>query len=129
MKLEEMFPSRYVKGQDLQGRDLIVTIASVQSERMRPNPQSPELQKFVLYTVEGKKGVVLSKTLASQIARAMGNDDSDDWTGKKVTLYPEPMTVAGVQRVAIRAREVKDDRIVSEIPLPVEGHSNERERL
>ncbi len=109
MKLEEMFPSRYVKGQDLQGRDVIVTLASVQPERMRPNSQSPELQKFVLYTVEGKKGVVLSKTLASQIARALGSDDSDDWTGMKVTLYPEPMTVAGVQRVAIRARKSTDN--------------------
>ena len=96
MKLDEMFPSRYVKGQDLKGRNVIVTIARVQAENMRPNPQSPELRKFVLYTDEGKKGIVLSKTLASQISRALGSDDSDDWIGKKVTLYPKPMIVAGV---------------------------------
>ena len=129
MKLDEMFPSRYVKGQDLNGRAMTVTIERIQLEGMRPNPQSPELEKYVLYTTEGKKGIVLSKTLAIQIARILGIDESDEWKGKKVTLFPTPMIVAGVQRVAIRAREVKDDRIVSEIPLPVEGHSNERERL
>ena len=75
MKLDEMFPSRFVSGEDLQGSDVTITIARIQTERMRPNPQSPELKKFVLYTVEGKKGVVLSKTLASQIARALGSDE------------------------------------------------------
>ena len=106
MKLNEMFPSRYVKGQDLQGRAVTVTIASVQPERMRPNPQSPELEKYVLYTVGGKKGIVLSKTLATQIAQALESDESEDWIGKQVMLFPKPMTVAGVQRVAIRARKL-----------------------
>jgi hypothetical protein len=72
---------------------------------MRPNAQSPELQKFVLYTAEGNKGVVLSKTLASQIAEILMSDESDDWIGKKVTLFPVPLVVAGVKRVAIRARK------------------------
>jgi hypothetical protein len=110
MKLDEMFPSRYVKGQDLNGRAVTVTIERIQTERMRPNPQSPELEKFVLYTIEGKKGIVLSKTTATQIARILGSDESDEWIGKKVTLFPEPMTVAGVQRVAIRARKSTEDK-------------------
>ena len=108
MKLDEMFPSRYVKGQDLQGQAKHVTIARIQPEKMRPNPQSPELEKFVLYTAEGKKGIVLSKTLASQIAEILGSDESDDWIGKKVTFFPVPMIVAGVRRVAIRARKFID---------------------
>ena len=108
MKLEEMFPSRYVRGQDLQGRAIHVTIARIHPEKMRPNPQSPELLKFVLYTAEGTKGVVLSKTLASEIAEILESDESDDWIGKKVTLCPVPMVVAGVKRVAIRARKFVD---------------------
>ena len=109
MKLDEMFPSRFVRGQDLQGRAVTVTIDRVLPERMRPNPQSPEMQKFVLYTVEGKKGIVLSKTLANQIAQVLESDESDNWIGKKVTLYPEPITVAGIQRIAIRARAAIPD--------------------
>ena len=34
--------------------------------------------------------------------------ETDDWKEKKVTLYPEPMVVAGVKRVAIRARTVSN---------------------
>jgi hypothetical protein len=109
MKLNEMFPSRYVKGQDLNGRAVTVTIERIQLEGMRPNPKSPELEKYVLYTTEGKKGIVLSKTIATQIARILGSDESDEWKGKKVTLFPTPMTVAGVQRVAIRARKSSDN--------------------
>lgn len=104
MKLNDMFPSKYVTGAELGGRSYPVTIARIQAETMRPNAQSPEVTKFVLYTVEGKKGIVLGKPLALAIARALGSEDTDDWTGKKIVIYPEPVTVAGVQRVAIRAR-------------------------
>jgi hypothetical protein len=104
MKLNEMFPRKYATGEDLAGKSTTVTIAGVAAEKMRPNPQSPEVQKFVIYFTETKKGVVLSRTLAQQIARAVGSDDTDNWPGKRVTLYPESVTVAGVQRVAIRAK-------------------------
>ena len=104
MKLNEMFPRKYATGQDLAGKSPTLTIAGVSSEKMRPSPQSPEVQKFVIYFQETKKGVVLSRTLAQQIARAVGSDDTDNWIGKRVTLYPESVTVAGVNRVAIRAK-------------------------
>ena len=99
-----MYPSRFVKGTDLQGRSVAVTIEKIQLEKMRSNPQRPEIEKYVLYTNEGKKGIVMSKTLATQIAGAVGSGETDDWLGKQVTLYPQPLSVAGVQRVAIRAR-------------------------
>jgi hypothetical protein len=110
MKLHDMFPSRYVKGEELGGRSVTVTISKVQPEKMRPNPQSPEVLRYVLYTKEGKKGVVLSKTTATQIAQAVGSVETDEWIGRQITLYPEPMTVAGVKRVAIRAQGATNGR-------------------
>jgi hypothetical protein len=104
MKLNEMFPRKYATGEDLNGKVVVVTIARITSEKMRPNQASLEVEKFVIYFQETKKGVVLSRTLARQIARAVGSDDTDNWTGKRVTLYPESMIVAGVNRVAIRAK-------------------------
>lgn len=73
---------------------------------MRPNAQSPEVEKWVLYFAESKtgKGFVMGKPLALQIAQTLGSEDTDDWTGKKIVIYPEPVTVAGVRRVAIRAK-------------------------
>lgn len=104
MKLNEMFPSKYVKGEDLNGKVWTVTIARITAETMRPNPQSPEVTKYVLYTQEGKKGIVLSKVLAGQIAKALSSDDTEAWTGRKIGIYGEAVNVAGVARVAIRAR-------------------------
>jgi len=104
MRINEMFPSKYVKGEELGGKAFTVTIARIQPEKMRPNAQAPEVEKFVLYTVESKRGIVLSKPLALQIAKALSADDSDKWPGKKITIYPESVTVAGVPRVAIRAK-------------------------
>jgi hypothetical protein len=104
VKVNEMFPNRYVTGADLQGRAVTVTIKSIEAQKMRPNQASPEVERYVLYTVEGKKGVILSKVLATQIAKAVGSDDTKDWAGKRITFFPEAMTVAGQPRTAIRAR-------------------------
>lgn len=102
MKVKEMFPSKYVKGEDLKG-PTVVTIARVESEEMY-KPGVGQVTGYVLYFQEGKKGIVLSRVLAQQIAQVLKCDDTDDWKGKRITLYPHPLTVAGVPRVAIRAR-------------------------
>jgi hypothetical protein len=106
MNVKDMFPSKFLSGADLAGRQVVVTIATVKPVPVR-DPQTHELvTKYVLYFTESKtgKGLILNKTLAVQIARALGAEDTEAWTGKRITLYPESMTVAGVPRVAIRAR-------------------------
>jgi len=62
---------------------------------MRPNPKAPEEDKFVLYFEKAVKGVILSRTLAGQIATITGSEDTGNWKGGKLTLFPFPMTVAG----------------------------------
>jgi hypothetical protein len=99
-----MFPSRFATGADLNGKAFTVTIAGVAREAMRPSSSGAEVEKWVIYFAETKKGVVMGKTLAGQIAKALGVDDTDAWTGKKIVIYPEPVNVGGVARVAIRAR-------------------------
>jgi hypothetical protein len=103
MKITEMFPRKYATGEDLAGKPVSLTIAAVHREQLHPQPGSPAVEKFVLYFQHATKGVILSAPLARQIAAALG-DDTDQWTGKRITLYPEPMTVAGKARIAIRAR-------------------------
>lgn len=105
MKLSEMFPRKYASGEDLGGNPATLTIANVRTEKMRPQAGAPEVQKFVVYFQGADKGVILSRTLAYQIADITGSEETADWTGKKVTLYPQPMKVAGKNRIAIRARK------------------------
>ena len=108
MKLSEMFPKRYASGADFNGKAITLTIATVRTEKMRPQAGAPEQTKYVAYFKDATKGVILCKTLAYEIATAIGcgeEEDVSNWTGKQVTLYPQPMTVAGKRRIAIRARK------------------------
>lgn len=104
MKLSELFPRKYATGDDLRGRPWTVTIAKVVLEDMRPQPGAPPQRKPVLYIKGGRRGIVLSRTLAHQIAAIVGSDETDDWPGQVITIYPEPILVAGQERIAIRAR-------------------------
>jgi len=107
MKLSKMFPKRYATGEDLQGKPVTLTIATIVSEKMHPQPNAPEVERWVAHFKEAKKGVILSRTLAYQFAEILGSEDTDDWLGKRITLYPQPMLVAGRHLTAIRARAAK----------------------
>jgi len=119
MKLSQMFPKRYAAGEDLQGKAVTLTIARVASEKMHPQPNAPEVERWVAYFKEAKKGVILSRTLAYQFAEILGSEDTDDWLGKRLTLYPQPMTVAGRHVIAIRARAAQAEyEAAGEAALP-----------
>lgn len=103
MEVDQMFPSKYLKGSDLPPAGAVVTIEAVIPEQIY-TPGQGKVQKFVLRCQGKTKGVVLSKGLAFQIADILGEKDSDNWTGRKIVLYPEVMSVGGEQVTAIRAR-------------------------
>ena len=108
MKLDELFPRKYATGQDLHGRPVTLTISHLRTEKMVPTPGTPPVDKWVIFFKDAQKGIVLSKTLAFQISRAIGSDDTDAWSGKRVTLYPEDVTIAGQNRTAIRAKKATE---------------------
>jgi len=109
MKVSEMFPRKYLGGEDLQGKAYRVVIDQVRQEELRVGPAAKPEPKWVLYLAGTRKGIVLSRTLAEQVAEIAGSDETDDWAGKTVVIYPEPMTVAGKRRVAIQARAPKTE--------------------
>jgi len=62
-------------------------------------------ENLKLYNDGGQhKGIIFCKTLAKQISEALGSENTNDWTGKRIVLFPQKLMVAGAQRVAIRAR-------------------------
>lgn len=81
MKGSDVFPSKYIKASDLQGRRVKVQMAFVQQEEMGDD------RKPVVYFAGKEKGLVLNVTRWNCIADLYG-DESDDWTGKFVVLAP-----------------------------------------
>jgi hypothetical protein len=97
MKISEEFPSKYLKAADLQGREVRVTIANVEREKMGDDT------KPVVYFKGKEKGVVLNKTNSNAIADAYG-DDTDDWFGHDIILLSVMTDYAGKMTPAIRVR-------------------------
>jgi len=104
MQLNEIFPKRYASAEELQGKEVTLTIARVVPEKMRVGPKAPEVQKFVVYFREARKGVVMGKSLAYQLAEVLGSEETNDWPGKVVTLAPVQMDVAGRKVLTFQAR-------------------------
>jgi hypothetical protein len=126
MNLNEMYPRKYASGSDLD-HPVTLTIDHIVKDQMRPNPKAKPESKYVIYFAKATKGVILSPTLARQICTAIGADPEDDtstWAGKRVTLYPLNMTVAGVDRIAIRARAAAATNGVGDPPAALQDEED-----
>jgi hypothetical protein len=97
MKLTEVFPSNYLKSEDLQGQEITVTIARCAMEKLGDD------DKLVIHFRGKEKGMVCNKTNANRIAHYFG-DDTDNWIGKQIILGTELVDFQGRTTEAIRVR-------------------------
>ena len=98
MKISNAFPSKYLKAADLQDRQVKLTMQRVELEKIQDDDRKP-----VLYFAKTEKGMVLNKTNSKVIANTYG-DDTDEWEGKEVVLYPAMVDFRGDMVEAIRVR-------------------------
>jgi len=103
MRISDIFPSKYVKAADLQGRTVILTIKELVVEEMSNHANEKE-RKPVLYFERATKGLVLNRTNAVAIAALYG-DEADDWRGKRISIYPTRVKAFGSMQDAIRIKE------------------------
>jgi hypothetical protein len=102
MKMSDLFPSKYVKAADLNGKHITLTIKELRVEEMGHG--SEKERKAVIYFERATKGLVLNRTNAMIIASLYG-DESDDWRGCRITIYPTKVRAFGSMQDAIRVRE------------------------
>lgn len=100
MNLDDIFASKYLRAADLKGRDVPVTIASCELQKLPKGEQ-----KLALYFKGKEKGVLLNKTNANRIA-AMYGKDTDKWIGKDIVLFPTQVEFQGDMVDAIRVKGV-----------------------
>lgn len=105
MKMSETFPSKYLKASDLQNREVRLTMANVQVEKLGDD------DKPVLYFKGKEKGLVLNKTNANTISDAYG-DESEEWYDQPLILFSVMTDFQGKVGPAIRCRvpTAKDNR-------------------
>ena len=114
MKISQEYPSKYLKADDLQGREVRVTISHVDREKLGDE------FKPVIYFVGKDRGVVANKTNCYTIAAAYG-DDTDDWHGHEIILFSVMTEYGGKTTPAIRCRipTARDNKPVIKRPDPI----------
>lgn len=78
--------SKYLKHQELDGQDWVVTIDRVERHEMKSRDGKQE-KKFVLFFREHEKGMILNATNMNTLYKLFNSDDSDDWAGKRIAIY------------------------------------------
>lgn len=101
MKGSEVFPSRWLKADDLDG-DVEVVVDSVTMEKLKDPQTGKEEQKAVVWFVNEDKGMVINVTNWRTAAEVFGSDDSDDWAGKAITLGARQVEAFGKLSNALR---------------------------
>ena len=102
-KREEVFPSKYLKAADLNGKPITLTITAATLEPMK-TLDGKEQTKTVLSFKGAKKTLPLNVTNWDAVALATGEDDSDNWPGHAVELYPTTTSMQGKSMECIRIR-------------------------
>lgn len=101
MNIQNAFPSKWLKSGDVEEGDLTLTIRSVAMEDIGSGENQET--KPVLYFEETEKGMVLNKTNADTISK-LHTPETDNWIGKKITIFATEVDFAGKQTLALRVR-------------------------
>jgi hypothetical protein len=99
MKLSEVFPSKYLKAADLNGKEPTAKIREIKMEEIGQDKE----RRPVMYFMGTDKAMVLNKTNALTIGEHYG-DDMSAWTGRQVVLFSAWVDFGGKTVQALRVR-------------------------
>lgn len=127
MNVNSLIESKFMKASDLNGEDQIVTIKDVDFAEVGQDKQ----KKPVIFFKGIPKGMVLNKTNIQALEMATGESDTDDWAGKRVTLYEGETTDPSgklVPCLRIKSKAPKDAKpaeAAKEVGKPKRGDSDD----
>jgi hypothetical protein len=99
MDMRTVFPSRFLKPEDIADGEKLFTITNVMMEQIMAE------FKPVVYFRGQEKGLVLNRTNNTTLVSFFGHE-SKDWTGKDIILFPSTVVVSGQAQPCIRIRQV-----------------------
>jgi hypothetical protein len=96
--INDVFPSKYLKAADLNGKTVTLTIKDVSVETIGDD------DKLVVYFKGKDKGLVMNKTNSNNIAMVFG-PDTDGWLEQEISVYPTMVDFQGRSMEAIRVKD------------------------
>ena len=107
MRIGEMKESKFLKKEDV-GQGRLFTIVKIERRNVAMDDQPEEL-KWVMSFKEVEKGFVTNWTNLQLIAKALGSEEVETWSGKQIVLYDDPnVSFGGKLTGGIRCRAPKN---------------------
>jgi hypothetical protein len=101
-KRNEVFPSKYLKAADLAGKPRDVEIERSPQEELGSGDDK-EIKTVLYFRGGTTKPLPLNMTNWDAVA-AIAGDDTVDWPGNRIELYPDKTLLRGVIKDCIRIR-------------------------
>lgn len=88
--LGQLFPSPWLKADDLHGRIVEVTIIAVTLQEFASNPMNQNSDKIWKAVLDfgRSKNLILNKTQATAVSEIAGTETLTAWRGTRITLRP-----------------------------------------
>lgn len=113
------YDTDYIGGFSLTDMDAVVSIVKYAKEVVENKAKKTKAEKFVLYLKDknGEQKMIVNKTNAKNIEKALGTPDPEKWIGKQIQLCSEKVVAFGEEHDALRVRPNKPELItkISEI--------------
>ena len=100
--IHDNYGTRFLSAADLKGQEWIGEIVETHDEAFTDD--GFERTKTVVTFKNFPKALVLNKTNALSIAKILDFDDTDDWIGGQVSVYPDLVQFGGKVVDAIRIK-------------------------
>jgi hypothetical protein len=112
----EAFPSKWLKAADLKGKPCLLEIKAAKYESVKFNGKAET--KLVLEFAGTGKAFICNLTNFQKIEEITGQDDTDNWPGYVIEVYPTTVPVHGeaTDCIRIRAPEQKDMQLAAKAP-------------
>jgi hypothetical protein len=114
LDFDRLFPNKFLKAGEFDGRAVTLTIASVALETLVPASPGKKGEKTkktetkaIVHFKETPKWLALNKTNALCL-KAMWGRDTGAWVGKRVTLFPDMIQQFEGRDIAIRVKGSPD---------------------
>ena len=103
---KKFFDYRFISAEELDGKEVILTIAGVTTDEVYSQSARAKEKKAALKFKETDKMVILNATNARAITTILGTPQVENWTGKRICLYPVAIQAFGQNVEAIRIKKV-----------------------
>jgi hypothetical protein len=105
MNIQNVFPSTYLKASDLQGGQRNVIIDSCEQQEIG---EEKKLMPVLCFR-DDEGSLVLNKTNWNTLLTSFGGQDTDEWTGRVLTLFVAQVSYQGKVVDGIRIKVPQQD--------------------